>query len=109
MITTDVTKRLEEIPEVRSCHVEWVFEPAWTTDRISQAGRDSLQAHGVTVPTPGQEPNNHVPLTTSLIACPFCKSNQTRLDSPFDPTRCRMIYYCENCQNAFEHMKRIAP
>ncbi len=107
MITNDVTKRIEDLPQIKSCRVDWIFNPAWTTDRISEAGRASLKAHGVTVAKHEDQLENQVPLTTSVIACPFCKSNQTRLDSPFGPTRCRMIYYCEACQNSFEHMKRL--
>ena len=107
MITKDVTTRISKIPEIQSCQVQWVFEPAWTTDRISKAGRDSLKAHGVTVPEHGPPRKDRVPLTTSVIKCPFCQSNETSLDSLFGPTRCRMIYYCQACQNSFEHMKRI--
>ena len=31
----------------------------------------------------------------------------TDSDSPFGPTRCRMIYYCESCRNPFEHLKKV--
>ena len=38
---------------------------------------------------------------------PLCGSDSTHLDSPFGPTRCRTIYYCNACRNSFEQMKRL--
>ena len=99
--------------------VHFLYDPPWTVDRITEAGRASLKTHGVTVPPRGSgETKLDVPghtsggggaieLRTSALACPFCDSRQTRLESEFGPTRCRMIFYCESCKNTFEHMKKV--
>ena len=99
-----------ELPHIDECTIKWLFEPAWSPDRISESGRASLQAHGVTVPehgTPAPQKDGMTPLRTPAIPCPWCGSTNTRLDSAFGPTRCRTIQYCDECQNTFEDMKRL--
>ena len=112
MIETEIRTKVGAVEGVGEVSVQFIYDPPWSVDRISDEGRQSLAAHGVTVPERGStlEVPGHgstVELRTSAIACPFCGSNETRLDSQFGPTRCRMIYYCEACKNSFEHMKRV--
>ncbi len=114
MIRRDIESRVGEMPGVESVHVQWVNDPPWSVDRISEAGRESLREHGVTVPDTGNRLDVHqvsatVPITVgaTAIPCPFCGSMDTQLDSPFGPTRCRMIYYCDACRNTFEHLKKV--
>jgi ring-1,2-phenylacetyl-CoA epoxidase subunit PaaD len=116
MIAGDIRAKVSKLPGVVSVNVNWLFDPPWTVDRITPAGRESLKQHGVTVPAPGSGNRLQVPahehpssvqLRTSAIPCPFCGSTSTYLDSPFGPTRCRMIYYCDACRNSFEHLKRV--
>lgn len=111
MIEEQVREKVQVLPGIETVDVQFIFDPPWTVDRITDAGRASLKEHGVTVPERGMKlhhPQTTIELRTSAIPCPFCESTRTRLDSPFGPTRCRMIYYCEQCKNSFEHLKRIA-
>ncbi len=39
MIAADVKRRVQQIPGVRNVLVELVFEPMWTTDRMSEAAK----------------------------------------------------------------------
>jgi ring-1,2-phenylacetyl-CoA epoxidase subunit PaaD len=79
-----------------------VFDPPWTTERITDEGRRRLTEMGVAPPSPG---------TPGLIAleapvsCPLCGSTRTRLDNAFGPTQCRTIRYCHACRNPFEAFK----
>jgi ring-1,2-phenylacetyl-CoA epoxidase subunit PaaD len=118
MIAGDVRAKVSALSNVESVKVNWLFDPLWSVDRITEAGRASLREHGVTVPAPGSGNHLHVAghdapqtvtLRTSAVPCPFCGSNSTYLDSPFGPTRCRTIYYCESCKNSFEHLKKLEP
>ena len=61
----------------------------------------------ITTPDASHRPNSKVELRVSAVRCPFCRSESTHLESPFGPTRCRMIFYCDDCKNSFEHMKRV--
>lgn len=118
MIRREVTQRVGALPGVAEVVVNFVHHPPWSPDRISEAGRASLREHGVTVPERGGAcgaapvASDFVPLTASReagpVACPFCGSLATRVDSPFGPTRCMSIRYCEACRNSFQHMKRLA-
>jgi ring-1,2-phenylacetyl-CoA epoxidase subunit PaaD len=114
MIAGDVRAKLGAIPGVGTVTVNWLFDPPWSVDRITPEGRTSLKEHGVTVPDQGSHlhvPRHDAPqsvtLHTSAVPCPFCGSRSTQLDSPFGPTRCRMIYYCQACRNSFEHLKKV--
>ena len=107
MIAENVTRLVGELDGVSECRVQWVFDPPWSPDRINDQGRASLKAHGVTVPSCGGSSGVEVVLRTSAVPCPWCDSRETRLDSPFGPTRCRSIHYCESCRNTFEDMKRL--
>ena len=112
MIEKDIRTKVQAIEGVKEVVVRFVYDPPWSVDRISDVGRKSLAEHGVTVPETGSKlpvpgHDGTVTLHTSAIACPFCESNNTRLESSFGPTRCRMIYYCDDCRNTFEHMKRV--
>jgi ring-1,2-phenylacetyl-CoA epoxidase subunit PaaD len=114
MIAGDVRAKVGQLPGVESVDVNWRFDPPWSVDRITSEGRRSLREHGVTVPehgshlhVAGHDAPQSVRLRTSAVPCPFCGSKSTYLDSPFGPTRCRTIYYCEGCRNSFEHLKRL--
>jgi len=118
MIASDVKAKVGAIADITNVDVRWVFDPPWSVDRITPAGRESLRAHGVTVPERGGvlpvaghiigiDGHNLVKLKTSAVPCPYCGSRSTTLESPFGPTRCRTIYYCETCKNSFEHLKRV--
>ena len=112
MIENEIRTKVGAVEGVGEVSVQFIYDPPWSVDRISDDGRRSLAAHGVTVPEHGSKLDvpghgSTVELRTSAIACPFCGSNETRLDSQFGPTPCRMIYYCEACKNSFEHMKRV--
>jgi ring-1,2-phenylacetyl-CoA epoxidase subunit PaaD len=67
----------------------------WTTERITEAGREKLRAAGFAPPT-RDEPH-----------CPHCGSAETRLENLFGPTPCRSIRYCESCRKPFEQFKTI--
>ena len=113
MIRDQVCEKVRGIAGVANVNVRFTYDPPWTVDRISEVGRASLKEHGVTVPASGSnlavhdQPKLTTQVRTSAVPCPFCESTSTYLDSPFGPTRCRMIYYCEACRNSFEHMKRV--
>ncbi len=105
VLERDITEQVGRLDGVERVTVRFVFEPPWSVDRISEQGRKSLEEIGVTVPG---RTGDQQPVQVDLpVACPFCKSTETHLTSPFGPTRCRMIYYCDACRNSCEHMKRV--
>lgn len=108
MIEKEVRTKIGALPGVGDVAVTFVFDPPWSVDRISDAGRESLRTIGVTMPgLPDAASTSISDNASHPPACPFCGEHETHQQSAFGPTRCRMIYYCEACRNSFEHMKRV--
>jgi ring-1,2-phenylacetyl-CoA epoxidase subunit PaaD len=105
MIENMIRQKLSHLPRVGSVEVNFKYSPAWTVDRISPAGRESLRHFGVTVPHVRAGLGNET--AEEKVTCPFCGCDDVELESTFGPTRCRMIYHCLRCKNPFEHLKRL--
>jgi ring-1,2-phenylacetyl-CoA epoxidase subunit PaaD len=90
--------------------VQTVLEPAWTSERISEAGRQKLKSIGLAPPERVPSNGGIIAITDILlngIECPFCNSHNTEMESPFGPTMCRSLYYCHDCQQPFEKFKAL--
>ena len=103
MIRGDIEAKVGHLAGVDGVVVNFIHDPPWSVDRISEAGRASLKQIGVGVP--GRDAG--MLQMGTPVPCPFCGATETRLESSFGPTRCRMIYYCTGCKNSFEQMKRV--
>ena len=83
-----------------------VLSPAWTTDWMSQAGKEKLKAYGIAPPNPKQ-----VVCDTNLFAeeeaiqCPLCNSYHTKRISEFGSTACKALYQCQDCKEPFDYFK----
>ena len=86
--------------------VETVFAPAWTTDWIGPDAREKLRAYGI-APPGRAEPQGLITLTRArvAVACPFCGSHDTRLQSEFGSTACKAIHVCNACRQPFDEFK----
>ena len=84
--------------------VNVVYDPPWSTDRISDVGRKKLTEFGLAPPSDRCVSD---PDALEKIECPFCKSTETDLESIFGPTLCRSIHYCRACLQSFEHFKSL--
>ena len=82
-----------------------VFDPPWTTERITPEGRHALAASGFAPPGAADGP-----LLVALdvpVPCPWCGSRRTVLENAFGPTACRAIRYCTDCRQPFEQFKPV--
>ena len=83
-----------------------VLSPAWTTDWMSESGKEKLKAYGIAPPNPKQ-----VVCDTKLfeeeeaIQCPLCNSYHTKLISQFGSTACKALYQCLDCKEPFDYFK----
>jgi ring-1,2-phenylacetyl-CoA epoxidase subunit PaaD len=98
----DVVSVLAEAgyPDVR---VDVVLSPAWTTDWMSQSGRDKLKAYGIAPPAP-RRTDGKVSLGLG-VQCPRCGSLHTRQSSRFGSTSCKALFICQRCQEPFDYFK----
>ena len=107
VIKRDVAEATVRVEGVKTVEVDTTYSPPWTTDRITEQGRTKLREFGLAPPT-GVAPVLITEIGLPIVAeCPFCGSTNTRNDSPFGPTPCRALYYCEDCRNPFEQFKPI--
>jgi ring-1,2-phenylacetyl-CoA epoxidase subunit PaaD len=83
-------------------HVRLVLSPAWTTDWMSDAGKQKLVEYGIAPPRPRVE--GPISITLSL-RCPQCGSPDTRELSRFGSTACKSLWVCNACKEPFDHFK----
>jgi ring-1,2-phenylacetyl-CoA epoxidase subunit PaaD len=89
----------------KQVEVKTSFDIAWTTDRITEKGKQGLLKHGLAPPPVS---DTFISLEVlSHVNCPYCNSKNTKLTTPFGPTLCRSMHYCNNCLQAFEQFKPV--
>lgn len=104
VMKTDIFKALQPLGYAQ-IEVRVVLSPPWSTDWISESGREKLKAFGITPPHLHQD-NIHEALLMP-VECPRCGSVKTSLRNSFGPTPCRMIFTCRDCSEPFEQFKPL--
>jgi ring-1,2-phenylacetyl-CoA epoxidase subunit PaaD len=82
--------------------VSEVLHPAWTTDWMSDAGKQKLKEYGI---APPQYTTKENPFNTKNVPCPICDSEDTTVLSLFASTSCKAMYKCNSCLEAFDYFK----
>ncbi|MDP2733376.1 MAG: 1,2-phenylacetyl-CoA epoxidase subunit PaaD [Hoeflea sp.] len=86
--------------------IERIIAPAWTTDWISDEGREKLRAYGIAPPV-GASGGRRAFFAEDVIACPRCGSSATSKISEFGSTACKAHYRCDACAEPFDYFKCI--
>ncbi|MCB0505225.1 MAG: phenylacetate-CoA oxygenase subunit PaaJ [Cyclobacteriaceae bacterium] len=81
------------------------FDKQWSSNNISEKGRSALKEFGL-APPPHYDRIVDIEILEQT-PCPYCNSTNTELKTPFGPTLCRAIHYCNNCKQAFEQFKPV--
>lgn len=87
--------------------IERVLSPPWTTDWISESGREKLVAYGITPPAETTASKRALLGAEPEIACPRCGTVNTTKVSEFGSTPCKASYKCAECLEPFEYFKCI--
>lgn len=91
---------------VEHVEIRRVLSPPWTTDWISDAGREKLREYGIAPPAPGA--GKRAILGGDVeVACPRCGATATERVSEFGSTACKASYRCRDCLEPFEYFKCI--
>lgn len=77
--------------------IKMQIAPPWTTDWLTQSGRDKLQNYGIAPPSAAGGPQ----------CCPQCGSKQTEKISQFGSTPCKAAWRCKSCLEPFDYFKCI--
>lgn len=90
---------------INNPEVQISFRVPWSSELITEKGKAALKQFGLAPP-----PSNEIFKDLEVLnaaQCPRCNGTNTILKSPFGPTLCRSIYYCNNCREAFEQFKPL--
>ena len=90
---------------IKRVEVNITFRIPWSSDLISEKGKQSLKQFGL-APPPSTKIFTDLEILETAI-CPRCNGTNTELKSPFGPTLCRAIFYCNTCKEAFEQFKPL--
>jgi ring-1,2-phenylacetyl-CoA epoxidase subunit PaaD len=102
-----IGERLTELDIADRVEVEVSFATPWTSERISDAGRERLRRSGFAPPVMTAGDGLDELAVMPIAECPYCASRNTMLENPFGPTLCRAIYHCADCHQPFEQFKRV--
>jgi len=75
-------------------YIQRVLFPPWTTEWITERGRERLQAYGIAPPS-----------LSATATCPQCGSTDTVEVSRFGSTPCKAQWRCNSCLEPFDRFK----
>jgi len=90
---------------VNDIEVQISFRVPWSSEFISEKGKKALKQYGF-APPPSNKLFTDLEILETAI-CPRCDGTNTVMKSPFGPTLCRSLYYCNDCKEAFEQFKPL--
>lgn len=103
IIRANTKKAVQTVPGVENVTVDFVYNPPWTSDRITEQGKIGLREFGIAAPP------RHLEADGSWhVDCPYCDSTYVTMENIFGPTACRSILYCKSCKTPFEAMKPVS-
>lgn len=79
------------------------LSPAWTTDWMTENGKEKLTAYGIAPPIGKSFDKKY--LEELKVECPHCHSLNTKLISQFGSTACKALYQCNDCLEPFDYFK----
>jgi len=79
------------------------LSPPWSTDWISDVGREKLRACGIAPPPKGASAS--ALKNAAAAECPQCGSHNTEELSRFGSTPCKALWRCKACLEPFDRFK----
>jgi len=104
-IALDIKLKLSEAG-FKNVKVISILSPAWTTDWMSEDGKQKLKAYGIAPPNAKQQVcRNDLFAPNEAVQCPHCNSYHTSRISEFGSTACKALYQCDDCKEPFDYFK----
>lgn len=99
-ISMSIRKKMAE-EGIENYKLETQLSPAWTTDWMTENGKQQLRQFGIAPPLGnlGERLENLHP------ACPQCNSIETELVNAFGSTACKALFRCHACGEPFDYFK----
>lgn len=100
-----IEKGIEEVLDgIVNVTVKSTLSPAWTTDWLSENGRNKLREYGI-APPENEVDKSVLFAAPTVVPCPLCKSSNTKMVSQFGSTACKAHYQCNECMEPFDYFK----
>ncbi|MEL6717234.1 MAG: 1,2-phenylacetyl-CoA epoxidase subunit PaaD [Bacteroidota bacterium] len=103
MIATEIRIALDQAGY--ESKVELVLSPAWTTDWITENGRQKLEEYGIAAPLEESADKLALMGESRLVKCTNCGSTNTEMLSQFGSTACKALFRCKDCLEPFDYFK----
>jgi ring-1,2-phenylacetyl-CoA epoxidase subunit PaaD len=87
---------------LENVEIKQSLSPAWTTDWMSEAGKQKLQAYGIAAPAAN---GCSLQGDDQPESCPHCHSKKIEQISRFGSTACKALYRCLECHEPFDYFK----
>ena len=85
--------------------VELVLSPAWTTDWMSEEGKQKMEAYGIAAPLEETADKDALLGNKRIVKCTNCGSTNTHVVSQFGSTACKALFQCNDCKEPFDYFK----
>jgi ring-1,2-phenylacetyl-CoA epoxidase subunit PaaD len=85
--------------------IKLILSPAWTTDWITERGRNALEKYGIAAPREASVDKDALSGKENTIKCTNCGSLNTRMVSRFGSTACKALFQCNECHEPFDYFK----
>ncbi len=102
-IQDDIKQKLGELGYKVS--VQLTLSPAWTTDWLSEVGKEKLANYGIAPPMERELDKKALIEGKRVIKCPHCGSTNTEMQSQFGSTACKALFRCIDCLEPFDYFK----
>lgn len=89
---------------IKNVQIVQQLSPAWTTDWMSEAGKQKLKEYGIAPPLSNTIVDELFG-EDHKIQCPQCNSMNTEVVSQFGSTSCKALYRCLDCKEPFDYFK----
>jgi ring-1,2-phenylacetyl-CoA epoxidase subunit PaaD len=104
MITVNIKSVLQDAG-FEKFEIVTVLEPAWSSDWISDLGRQKLLDYGIAPPAQRTTDFSFLTGSKPIVHCPQCTSANTEMISLFGSTACKSMYKCHDCLEPFDYFK----
>lgn len=92
--------------DYKNINIIQTLSPAWTTDWMTETGKQKLKEYGIAPPNAKQQfCNQGLFAADEAVECPRCHSYHTQRISEFGSTACKSLYQCRDCKEPFDYFK----